>query len=349
MNDINLSRCELGRSGLEVSVLGFGCLSLAGFYGDRVDVAGGEQTIREAFELGVNLFDTSDVYGTAGSNEELLGRAVKGIRDQVIVATKFGNLLDDNDNIVGWDGSPPYVRQACEASLRRLDVDVIDLYQLHRIDPKTPIEETVGAMSTLVDEGKVRYLGLSEARPEDIRRASAVAPIATLQSEYSMFERGVEVDVLPLCEELGIGFLAYAPLGRGLLAGSLRSQDQLDDKDPRRTLYPWLTGEHLDRNVVLAQRIQTIADAHGATSAQVALAWLLQRPQNVVPIPGTRRSSHLRDNVASAQLVLDSDELVRIDDLVAPGQGADGERVIAELAPTRVTPERDGASVREGP
>jgi len=328
---------NLGSQGLEVSRQGLGCMGMSEFYGEGDDEES-IRTIHRALELGIGLLDTADMYGV-GRNEELVGRAIRDRREQAIVATKFGNVRGDDGAFLGIDGSPEYVRRACEASLLRLGVDVIDLYQQHRVDQKTPIEETVGAMHELVDEGKVRFLGLSEAQPEDLRRAAATAPIATLQTEYSLFERGVENEILDTCEELGIGFLAYAPLGRGLLTGRFRSESDFADDDFRGGgRYPRLTGENFEHNLRLVQEVEAVAEAHGATAAQVALAWLLTRRPWIVPIPGTKRVKYLEENAAAAELELTGDDLARLDALVPPGGGVPGERYGGGRVPTWVSP-----------
>jgi aryl-alcohol dehydrogenase-like predicted oxidoreductase len=326
---------RLGASGPAVSALGLGCMGMSEFYGpssDEESIA----TIHRALDAGVTLLDTADVYGS-GHNEHLVGRAIAGRRDEVFLATKFGHVRDEDGRFVGIDGRPAYVRTACEASLRRLGVETIDLYQQHRVDRNTPIEETVGAMHELVVAGKVRYLGLSEAQPEDIRRAAATAPIASLQSEYSLLERGVEDGVLPACEELGIGFLAYAPLGRGLLGGAIRSQSDLDDADTRRQgRYPRLALENLDANLALLVAVDEVAVSHGATPAQIALAWLLARAPWIVPIPGTRRARYLDANLAALELELEPGETARLDELAARVSGARYDS--PERTPTWVSP-----------
>ena len=277
---------QLGVVGPVVSAIGLGCMPMSGIYGSADDAAG-IATIHRALDLGLSLLDTADVYGH-GHNEDLVGRAIQGRRDDVVLATKFGNVIDARGRPGGINGRPEYVRQACEASLRRLRTDMIDLYQQHRVDPDTPIEETVGALAELVTEGKIRYIGLSEALGSDLRRAAAVHPITSLQSEYSVLERGVEDDVLGTCEELGIGFLPFAPLVRGLLAGSLTISRELEDGDFRAGgLLPRVGPEHLGANARLAEDVQRIAVAHASTPAQVALAWLLAQRPWIVPIPGT--------------------------------------------------------------
>jgi aryl-alcohol dehydrogenase-like predicted oxidoreductase len=311
----------LGANGPDVSAIGLGCMPLSGTYG-RADDEDSIATIHRALELGMTLLDTADYYGD-GHNEELVGRAIAGRRDDVVLATKFGLTRDERGRPGPPQGSPAYVRAACEASLRRLGVETIDLYQQHRVDAATPIEDTVQALAELVAEGKVRAIGLSEARPADIRRAAAIHPIASLQSEYSLLERGVEDEVLAVCEELGIGFLAYAPLLRGLLSGAITADTVLDDGDTRASgeSFPRVGPEHLDANVALVATVREIADDHDASPSQVALAWLLARRPWIVPIPGTRRAAHLEDNAAAADLVLTEADHGRLDDLAARVSG----------------------------
>ncbi len=303
----------LGSQGLTVSRQGLGCMGMSEFYGGRDDDES-VATIQRALELGVTLLDTADMYGPH-TNERLVGRAIADRRDQVVLATKFGNVRDPDDpSKRGVDGSAAYVRSACDASLQRLGVEHIDLYYQHRVDPDTPIEETVGAMAELVSAGKVRYLGLSEAAPETIRRAHAVHPISALQTEYSIWAREPEQEILPTLRELGIGFVPYSPLGRGFLTGSIRSRadlDQLDEDDFRRS-QPRLQGDNLQANVAIVEVIDQIADAHDATPAQVALAWVHAQGEDVVPIPGTKRRSYLEQNVAALELQLRDEELHRL-------------------------------------
>jgi aryl-alcohol dehydrogenase-like predicted oxidoreductase len=294
---------------LAVSEQGLGCMGMSAFYG-VTDEQESITTIHRALELGITFLDTAEIYGR-GANEELVGRAIKGKRDEYVVATKFMGIFGERK---GVDGRPEYVRMAIEGSLQRLGTDHVDLYYQHRVDPDTPIEETVGAMAELVAEGKVRHLGLSEASVETIRRAHAVHPIAALQSEYSLWTRGLEEDVLPTLRELGIGLVAYSPLGRGFLAGRFSSPDDLDEDDFRRT-GPRFTGENLERNLELADRVKEIAEAKGATPAQVALAWVLSRGDDVVPIPGTKRRAYLEQNAAAGDVELAGVELAALDAL----------------------------------
>jgi aryl-alcohol dehydrogenase-like predicted oxidoreductase len=335
---------QLGRFGPTVSAIGLGCMPMSGSYG-AVSDADGIATIRRALDLGVTLIDTADVYGN-GHNEQLVGRAIRERRDEVVLATKFGNVRASDGSRLGIDGRPEYVRIACEASLRRLGVDFIDLYQLHRVDPRTPIEETVGAMGELVVEGKIRYIGLSEALPPDLRRAAAVHPIASLQSEYSVLERTVETDVLSICEELGIGFLAYAPLMRGLLGGDLTAERALDAADSRSSAerYPRVGPRHLAANNELAGIVVAIAAEHRCHPAQVALAWLLSRRRWIVPIPGTRKQIHLEANVRASDITLTPEDESLLDDLAGR---VEGQRYGADRSvPTWLSPPL-GASTPE--
>ena len=312
----------LGNEGLFVSKLGLGCMGMSEFYG-RTDEPEGIATIRRALELGVTLLDTADVYGPF-TNERLVGRAIEGRREQVVLATKFGNVRRPDGERLGIRGDRAYVHEACEASLERLGVDFIDLYYQHRVDRKTPIEETVGAMAELVAAGKVRYLGLSEASPATIRRAHAVHPISALQSEYSLWSRDPEDDVLPTVRELGIGFVAYSPLGRGFLSGQIRSPEDLAEDDFRRE-NPRFQGENFARNLELVERVRAIADEKGVTASQLALAWVLSRGDDVVPIPGTKRRRYLEENVAAAEVELTAAEIDDIESVFPKGAVA-GER-----------------------
>ncbi len=313
---------ELGKSGLRVSAIGLGCMGMSEFYGPG-DEAQSLATLQHALDSGVFFWDTADIYGP-GTNEELVGRALRGARDRVILATKFGIVRDGEGEFVGVSGRPDYVREACDASLKRLGVDYIDLYYQHRVDPETPIEETVGAMARLVEEGKVRHLGLSEASAETLRRASEVHPIAALQTEYSLWSRDVENDILPACRELGVGLVAYSPLGRGFLSGQIRSIEDLAEDDWRRG-NPRFQGENFERNLELVKKVQEIAREKSCTPAQLALAWLLAQGDDVVPIPGTRRVERLDENAGAADIVLSSRDLAGID-AAMPRDAAAGTR-----------------------
>jgi aryl-alcohol dehydrogenase-like predicted oxidoreductase len=317
----------LGKEGLRVSAQGLGCMGMSEFYGPA-DEEGGIATIHRALELGVTFLDTSDVYGPF-TNERLVGRAIAGRRDDVVLATKFGIVRDESGTRRGVRGDAEYVRAACDASLQRLGIDTIDLYYQHRVDPDTPIEETVGAMAELVEAGKVRHLGLSEASEETIRRGHAVHSIAAVQWEYSLWTRDVEADVLPTLRELGIGLVAYSPLGRGFLTGAVRSSDDLPEGDFRRAAAPRFEDENLQANVRLVERLEQVAAARGATAGQVALAWVMAQGADVVPIPGTKRVPYLEQNAAAADLELGADDLAALDQAFPPDAAA-GERYSAE-------------------
>jgi len=309
----------LGRTGLSVGAVGLGCMGMSDFYGPAED-GRSIAVIHRALDLGMNLLDTADMYGI-GANEELVGRALADRRDRAVLATKFGNVRGPDGAMLGVNGRPEYVRRACEESLRRLRVETIDLYYQHRVDPATPIEDTVGAMAELVQAGKVRHLGLSEAAPATIRRAHAVHPIAALQSEYSLWTRDPDAELLALCAELGISFVAYSPLGRGFLTGEIRRLDDLAPDDWRRR-NPRFQGENFDRNLELVDAIEQFARERGVSAAQLALAWVLARGPGIIPIPGTRRIERLEENAAAAEIRLTPAELARLDAIAPPGVAA---------------------------
>jgi len=317
-----MNQVLLGNQGLRVSAMGLGCMGMSEFYGSA-DEPEAIRTIHRAIDLGVTFLDTADMYGPF-TNEKLVGKAIQDRRKEVIIATKFGNMRREDGSFLGVNGHPDYVRKSCEASLQRLRVDVIDLYYQHRVDTKTPIEDTVGTMADLVREGKVRYLGLSEAAPETIRRAHKVHPISALQTEYSLWSRDPEDQILPTTRELGIGFVAYSPLGRGFLTGRFKSLEDLEPNDYRRKS-PRFKGENFQKNLDLVKRIERIAREKGCTPSQLALAWVLHRGGDIVPIPGTKRVKYLEENARALDVVLSVSELQRIDEAVPKGVAA-GER-----------------------
>jgi len=311
-----MTKRKLGRQGLEVSAIGLGCMGMSEFYGPT-DEAESNATIQRAIDLGVTLLDTADMYGPF-KNEILVGRAIKGRRDRVVIATKFGNMRGPDGSFLGVNGRPEYVRAACAASLERLGVTTIDLYYQHRVDRTVPIEETVGAMAELVREGKVRYLGLSEASPATIRRGNKVHPITALQTEYSLWTRDPEDEILPTCRELGIGFVAYSPLGRGFLSGRFRKFEDLPPEDFRRN-HPRFQGENFQKNLDLVAKVEQISREKGCTPAQLALAWLLAQGPDIVPIPGTKQRRYLEENVRALEVVLTPADLRRIEEVAPKG------------------------------
>lgn len=313
---------KLGSTGPVISAIGLGCMGMSEFYGAQDDTES-IKTIHYALDIGINFLDTADMYGV-GKNEELVGKAIKDRRDEVFLATKFGNVRGSKGEFLGVSGKPEYVKSACDASLKRLGVDRIDLYYQHRVDPKVPIEETVGAMAELVNEGKVRYLGMSEAAPATIRRAAKVHTITALQTEYSFWTRDVEKEILSTCRELGIGFVAYSPLGRGFLTGRFKSQNDFEDKDYRQNS-PRFSGENFEHNIKLVEKIETLAKNKNCTPAQLALAWLLVQGKDIVPIPGTKKQKYIDENSAAVEIELSKDELDQINEITA-GFNVAGER-----------------------
>ena len=315
MTATDFPRRALGRQGLVVSAIGLGCMGMSDFYGDSEET-NNLAVLHHAIDIGVDFLDTADMYGIGGANEKLLAKVLRTRRDEVVLATKFGNVRGEDGAFLGIDGSPAYVAAACDASLKRLGVEHIDLYYQHRVDPKVPVEETVGAMARLVEAGKVRHLGLSEASGDTVRRAAKVHPIAALQSEYSLWTRDVETDALPACRELGIGFVAYSPLGRGFLTGAFRKPDDLAENDWRRQ-NPRFQDANFAQNLALVEAVTELAQARGCTPAQLALAWLLHRGDDIVPIPGTRRIERLDENAGAARIVLTEAEQQRIGQVLA--------------------------------
>ena len=323
---MTIKQRTLGRDGPTVSAIGLGCMGMSEFYGARDDKES-IATIHHALDAGVNFLDTADMYGPF-INEELVGKAIADRRDDVFIATKFGNMRGTDGAFLGVNGKPDYVRSSCEGSLKRLGVETIDLYYQHRVDPNTPIEDTVGEMARLKTEGKIRFLGLSEAAPETIRRADATHKITALQTEYSLWSRDAEAEVLPTVRELGIGYVAYSPLGRGFLTGEIRRPEVFPDNDYRR-FHPRFTGDNFARNIALVDRIEELARHKSVTAAQLALAWVLAKGDDIVPIPGTKRRTYLDQNIAATKVELTPDELDALDAILPPG-AAGGDRYHAQ-------------------
>jgi len=319
---------NLGSEGLVVSELGLGCMGMSEFYG-ATDEDESIATIHRAIELSVTFLDTADIYGPF-TNEKLVGKAVADRREQVVIATKFGNVRGEDGSFQGVSGQPDYVRECCDASLQRLGIDHIDLYYQHRVDPDTPIEETIGAMAELVEAGKVRYLGMSEAGVKTIRKAHAVHPISALQSEYSLFTRDLEDEVLPAIRELGIGFVPYSPLGRGFLTGRFKTIEDMPENDMRSARFPRFAEENFMKNVALADKVREVADDKGVTPGQLALAWLLAQGEDIVPIPGTKRRKYLEENAGASDVTLTGEDLRRIEEAIPKGAAA-GERYTEKM------------------
>ena len=313
---------RLGRNGPEVSAIGLGCMGMSEFYGAASDQES-TATIRHALDRGVTFLDTADMYGV-GRNEELVGSAIRDRREEVFLATKFGNVRGENGEFLGVKGDPDYVRSACDNSLRRLGVEVIDLYYQHRVDPEVPIEDTIGAMVRLKEAGKIRYLGLSEAAPRTIRRAHAVHPITAVQTELSLWSRDAEAEVIPTVRELGIGYVAYSPLGRGFLTGNIKSPGDFPEDDFRKH-HPRFQGENFERNIELVHEVEKLAREKGCTTAQLALAWVLAQGDDIVPIPGTKHARYLDDNIGALEVKLTAEDLKRLDEILPPGAAA-GQR-----------------------
>jgi aryl-alcohol dehydrogenase-like predicted oxidoreductase len=322
MRMFQVGKRRLGRDGPEVSAIGLGCMGMSEFYGSGTEEES-IATIHHALDRGVYFLDTADMYGV-GKNEELVGRAIRGRRDEVFLATKFGNVRGPGGEFLGVKGDPEYVRSACERSLKRLGIDSIDLYYQHRVDPNVPIEDTVGAMARLKEEGKVRYLGLSEAAPQTIRKAHATHPITAVQTELSLWSRDAESDVVPTVRELGIGYVAYSPLGRGFLTGQIKSPNDFPDDDFRR-FHPRFTGENFDKNIQLVHEVEKMAEEKGCTTAQLALAWVLAQGEDIVPIPGTKHVRYLEENIGALDVKLTDEDLRRLDEILPPGAAA-GQR-----------------------
>ncbi len=328
---MSMERVKLGSEGAVVSHVGLGCMGMSDFYGDRNDEESAA-TILRALDIGINFLDTADMYGI-GDNEELIGKTIQGRRDAVFLATKFANIRKRDDPTY-WkvSGKPEYVREACDKSLQLLGVDYIDLYYQHRVDPETPIEETVGAMAELVKAGKVKYLGLSEASPATIRRAHRVHPITALQTEYSLWERHVEEEILPTVRELGIGFVPYSPLGRGFLTGAITKAGDLGSSDSRTARFPRFSAEALDKNQVLVERVKAIAEERGVKAGQLALAWVLAKGEDLVPIPGTKRRKYLEENAAAVEIKLTPKEVAELEAAVPAHEIAGGRYSEASMA-----------------